>query len=508
MAEADIASDFFCPSIVTFMSSDSVDSLLAGIDFDALFPDSIPVLDQDPTTTATPIEAPPAPRVMPLDPGPGPSPTSLPATPATDAFAVATNADLLRFLDKNNNSNTTKTTVTWVNRFETWRQSRGIPHKLELIPPEELDRVLQQFFAELRKQNGGEYEPGSLRTMLAALDRFLREKGCCHSILKDRTFEGCRKLLNGKAIELREMGMGKKKNKADALTEIEEEQLWSRGALGDSSPKILNYTVFFILSQQFGTRGCQEHHQICIEHLKFVRDPTGKALFVEWVEGITKTRQGGLSKTERRLPQRMFSNGNDRCPIRFLELLISKRPPQHRNSGPLYLRPLDHPKKDVWYSCQPIGARTINTFMKEIAKIGGLDCTNKKFTNHSVRKTTVRKLQKAGVSNDRIAAITGHKNEQSLRDYADADPDDHRHISEILTNPRSIVPVNPPLQQLQMAHPPGEHPHPTVQPAPQYNFSNCTVYFSSSASSTQVNNAVVHPQKRRRLIIDSDSEED
>ncbi len=31
--------------------------------------------------------------------------------------------------------------------------------------------------------------------------------------------------------------MGKKKNKADALTEIEEEQLWSRGALGDSSSK-------------------------------------------------------------------------------------------------------------------------------------------------------------------------------------------------------------------------------------------------------------------------------
>ena len=66
--------------------------------------------------------------------------------------------------------------------------------------------------------------------------------------------------------------------------------------------------------------------------------------------------------------------------------------------------------------------------MKEHAKFGGLDCTNKRFTNHSVRKTTVRKLQKAGVTNDRISAITGHQNEQSLRDYADADPEDHRHI--------------------------------------------------------------------------------
>jgi len=70
--------------------------------------------------------------------------------------------------------------------------------------------------------------------------------------------------------------------------------------------------------------------------------------------------------------------------------------------------------------------------------LGKLDSTNKKFTNYSIRKTTVCKLQKAGVYNDRIAAITGHRNEQSLRDYADADPDDHRTISSILSNPRPL----------------------------------------------------------------------
>ena len=51
--------------------------------------------------------------------------------------------------------------------------------------------------------------------------------------------------------------------------------------------------------------------------------------------------------------------------------------------------------------------------------------TTKNFTNHSIRKTTVCKLQKAGISNDKIAATTGHKNEQSLPDYASADLDDH-----------------------------------------------------------------------------------
>ena len=58
--------------------------------------------------------------------------------------------------------------------------------------------------------------------------------------------------------------------------------------------------------------------------------------------------------------------------------------------------------------------------MKDMAKID---------TNHSNRKTTMCKLQKARISNDKIAAITGHKNEQSLRDYASADLDDHRKLS-------------------------------------------------------------------------------
>ncbi len=38
--------------------------------------------------------------------------------------------------------------------------------------------------------------------------------------------------------------------------------------------------------------------------------------------------------------------------------------------------------------------------MEVIAQQGALDATSKNFTNHGIRKTTVSKLQKAGVSND------------------------------------------------------------------------------------------------------------
>ena len=72
--------------------------------------------------------------------------------------------------------------------------------------------------------------------------------------------------------------MGKRKNHSDALTEEEKDQLWERGVLGSTNPTSLNYAIFFIISQQFGTRGCQEHHQIKIEELKFVKDVCGKTI--------------------------------------------------------------------------------------------------------------------------------------------------------------------------------------------------------------------------------------
>ena len=160
---------------------------------------------------------------------------------------------------------------------------KNLPHGLEDIPESELDGILQHFIAKLRKQDGGVYEPDSVRTMLTSLDRFLCDKGWLHSILKDKSFEGCRKVFNGKAIELREKGMGKKEKKSDPLSEKDEEQLWRR-MLGSYNPKSLNYTIFYVISQQFVTRGCQEHHQLQIEDLKFVHTPSG-ATIICWVGG-------------------------------------------------------------------------------------------------------------------------------------------------------------------------------------------------------------------------------
>ena len=203
----------------------------------------------------------------------------------------------------------------------------------------------------------------------------------------------------------------------------------------------------------------------------------------------------------------MFATDNDRCPLGFFHLLLSKWPHDLQSSDPLYLHPLKKPKEDIWFSSQPVGENNLDT---SDGNISWVDMTNKWFRNHSIRKNTIMKLQKAGVSNDRIVSITGHKNEQSFCDYTDVDMEDHAKHSEILacastsTNKHSISPHSISL-----------HKSPQNIPGPsKFNFTNYTVYIGSSyntASSTLLNHSCIQepkqaPSHNRVCVIDSDSD--
>jgi len=112
---------------------------------------------------------------------------------------------------RNENSNTAKSTKKWLNVFNEWKLQRNEARRFEDIPPEELDAILCRLFAEIRKKDGGEYEPEILAVMQSALDRHLKNAGKKHSILRDREFEKSRQQLEAKARELSREGLRKAK---------------------------------------------------------------------------------------------------------------------------------------------------------------------------------------------------------------------------------------------------------------------------------------------------------
>ena len=79
--------------------------------------------------------------------------------------------------------------------------------------------------AKVKNKHGDDYEPDSLRVTIAALDRYLNEKGY-KFIIRDGEFHSSKQVLEGKAQQFRQCNMGKRPNKARSLTEEEEEVLW------------------------------------------------------------------------------------------------------------------------------------------------------------------------------------------------------------------------------------------------------------------------------------------
>ena len=210
-----------------------------------------------------------------------------------ERFAEASESEINKFKEKSKNDNMKKATNNWISTYRNWAKYRGVSLNIEKVPVFELNKTLEIFFAEIKKKDGSDYEPTSLASMQAALDRHLKENGYLVSIISDRQFKGSRDVLEGKARLLHESGMGKKPNKAESITKPEEEILWECGQLGIESPRSLINTLWFLFTQHFGLRGRQEHHSMCIQDFAFKLDDEGNE-YVTYAEGITKTRQSGL----------------------------------------------------------------------------------------------------------------------------------------------------------------------------------------------------------------------
>ena len=86
-------------------------------------------------------------------------------------FKDVTDEEITVLKDAAENVNTRKSTINWVRVFETWCDENELDKNPEMVLPEQLDKILERFFACVCKQDGTDYEPGSLKVMQAVLDR-------------------------------------------------------------------------------------------------------------------------------------------------------------------------------------------------------------------------------------------------------------------------------------------------------------------------------------------------
>lgn len=83
--------------------------------------------------------------------------------------------------------------------------------------------------------------------------------------------------------------------------------------------------------------------------------------YVEFAEGPTKTRQGGLNSKTREFQPRMVETGGNRCPVLLFREYVSRRPEGMQQSCPFYLLIKPKNRESTWYKAQPIGLNKINS---------------------------------------------------------------------------------------------------------------------------------------------------
>ena len=239
-------------------------------------------------------------------------------------------------------------------------------------------------------------------------------------------------VLQARRKELKSKGLGNKPNKADNLTQADEDKLWESDQLGLNTPTALLNTVWFNNTKLFGFRGCDENRQLKWGDVTLKNDTEGTT-YLEFNERSTKTRDG--NSCDRAYAPKIFANKQnpEKCPIEAYKLYKAERPTSmNQPDAPFYLaingNYLAKPTS-LWLKSQPVGINKLSSMMKNMASAAGL---SGKKTNHSLRKTACTTLLHANVPPTLGTQFSGHKNLASFSNYATASFAQQREMSHIL----------------------------------------------------------------------------
>ena len=156
----------------------------------------------------------------------------------------------------------------------------------------ELQAIIKKFVLAVRKKNGDEYEPSSIRAFLQSIDRYFRKNNYGFSFLNDKEFHEVQDILKKKQKQLKSIGKGNRPNAADPLSDEDIATLYSCGVLGIDSPTALLNALWLNNCIYFGLRPGKEQRDLCWGDLQLKTDSEGNR-FVEFSkERQTKTRTG------------------------------------------------------------------------------------------------------------------------------------------------------------------------------------------------------------------------
>ena len=105
---------------------------------------------------------------------------------ASERFVSLTDEDVERFVEAEANKNTQRKMYSDVALMKSFLPNENETRQLQDIPPPELDAYLSRFLLSVREMSGDEYEPTTLRGIIASVERYLRNLRYSESVIEGR----------------------------------------------------------------------------------------------------------------------------------------------------------------------------------------------------------------------------------------------------------------------------------------------------------------------------------
>ncbi|XP_067875608.1 activating transcription factor 7-interacting protein 1-like isoform X3 [Heterodontus francisci] len=340
-----------------------------------------------------------------------------------------TEEDLIGLEEERNEKNTRKQTDWAVNILKQWLIEKGRDEKFETMSVEELNSILREFYGTVRNHDGNTYSISSYKSIRAGLNRHLKMPPHSRQIclMQDKEFSSANNVFLGVLKVLRKQGKDET-NHHPPINAADLRKIRTSGVLGLHTPLALVNKVWFDLQLHFAKRGREILRDLPPDAFVIKRDPNGRRYAMLKYTGKNRSRQDPL-----KLGRMYDMPGDVNCPVTSLELYISKLPPDPPAFylHPLKLTPEQLREQSVWYKREPMGVNYLGSMMPRISIAARL---SQRYTNHSLRTTTVRLLCDAGLGAREIMALTGHRSESSIRNYWGAAEFQYRAWSDMLDN--------------------------------------------------------------------------
>ena len=338
--------------------------------------------------------------------------------------------------------NTEKATQWCLNTWDEWTKQRELNEDERLFGPISIGEMSEdqirywvpRFILEVRKKNGDEYPPNTLYQMVCGLQREVQKKRPNINFFSP-LFSDLSQTLDSEMKRLKSLGLGMTAKKAEPITLEEEEKLWECGALGESDPTILLYTVFYLIGVHFALRSGSEHRRLRFKNPQIIYVDADKDKNLPcrliYTEDVSKTNQGGLKS--KKVPQKVVTywpreDKPERCLVRLFNK-YNMLCPTDRPEDAFYLKPLTIPHEDQWYSKVPLGHNILSQIVQKICKKADIIGHH---TNHSLRATTATRLYQHGVDEQLIMEHTGHRSVAGVRSYKRTSDEQKQAVSNVL----------------------------------------------------------------------------